>query len=307
MVGMVFFLICVANYAVWRHVLIPGMGDVNILTQLGYAIMSFMYGSCVAMLVWCYIRTVLDSPGEVPAAWYPFEDESQRQYLQHDDGYRKSVLEGYEQALEQATPTDGSKFQLAYMYATRPRWCKKCRKWKPPRSHHCSMMNECVLRMDHYCVWMVNTIGMLNYKSFVLFLMWACIACIMSAVLLFKPCVAFVTSTSSILPVWPLLISFMSFVFTASFSLALIGFIVMHWNLIAKNMTTIEAYEKVPITPWPHDKGGWRENFFDVFGRDPYGWCLPILSPKERQRLLEESLHAPANSLPLYPPTTAHV
>eukprot|EP00889_Picochlorum_renovo_P008030 jgi/Picre1/35060/NNA_002525.t1 len=77
MVGMVFFLICVANYAVWRHVLIPGMGDVNILTQLGYAIMSFMYGSCVAMLVWCYIRTVLDSPGEVPAAWYPFEDESQ--------------------------------------------------------------------------------------------------------------------------------------------------------------------------------------------------------------------------------------
>lgn len=127
MVGMVFFLISVANYAVWRHVLIPGMSDVNILTELGYGMVSLAYGLCVAMLVWCYLRTVLDSPGEVPPAWYPFHDESQRQYLQHDDGYRKSVLEGYEQALEQATPTDESKFQLAYMYATRPRWCKKCR------------------------------------------------------------------------------------------------------------------------------------------------------------------------------------
>lgn len=29
--------------------------------------------------------------------------------------------------------------------------CKKCIKPKPPRTHHCSICNKCVLKMDHHC------------------------------------------------------------------------------------------------------------------------------------------------------------
>lgn len=29
--------------------------------------------------------------------------------------------------------------------------CKKCMKPKPPRTHHCSVCNSCVLKMDHHC------------------------------------------------------------------------------------------------------------------------------------------------------------
>ena len=29
--------------------------------------------------------------------------------------------------------------------------CKKCFKPKPPRTHHCSICNTCVLKMDHHC------------------------------------------------------------------------------------------------------------------------------------------------------------
>lgn len=29
--------------------------------------------------------------------------------------------------------------------------CKKCIKPKPPRTHHCSVCNICVLKMDHHC------------------------------------------------------------------------------------------------------------------------------------------------------------
>ena len=29
--------------------------------------------------------------------------------------------------------------------------CKKCISPKPPRSHHCSVCNKCVLKMDHHC------------------------------------------------------------------------------------------------------------------------------------------------------------
>ena len=34
----------------------------------------------------------------------------------------------------------------------RPRYCRKCQAWKPPRAHHDSMSGRCVLRMDHYCM-----------------------------------------------------------------------------------------------------------------------------------------------------------
>ena len=47
----------------------------------------------------------------------------------------------------------------------RPRYCKHCQAWKPERSHHCSVLGRCILRMDHYCIWLVNTVGLLNYKA----------------------------------------------------------------------------------------------------------------------------------------------
>lgn len=70
-------------------------------------------------------------------------------------------------------------YVLSLAAMERPRWCRKCKAWKPPRAHHCSMTRRCVLKMDHYCVWVGNTIGLLNYKYFVLFLFWAFIGCVM--------------------------------------------------------------------------------------------------------------------------------
>lgn len=29
--------------------------------------------------------------------------------------------------------------------------CKKCISPKPPRAHHCSVCNKCILKMDHHC------------------------------------------------------------------------------------------------------------------------------------------------------------
>lgn len=35
--------------------------------------------------------------------------------------------------------------------------------------------------MDHYCVWVINTVGLLNYKAFMLFLIYTFLASLMAA------------------------------------------------------------------------------------------------------------------------------
>ncbi|XP_033210094.1 palmitoyltransferase ZDHHC16 isoform X2 [Belonocnema kinseyi] len=44
--------------------------------------------------------------------------------------------------------------------------CKKCIKPKPPRTHHCSVCNKCVLKMDHHCPWLNNCVGHNNHRYF---------------------------------------------------------------------------------------------------------------------------------------------
>lgn len=51
-----------------------------------------------------------------------------------------------------------------------------------------------------------------------------------------------------------------------AFAAAVGGFLLMHYQLLAANCTTIEMYEKDRIHPWPYNKG-FRRNFEEVFGR----------------------------------------
>ncbi|XP_059892458.1 palmitoyltransferase ZDHHC16B isoform X1 [Gadus macrocephalus] len=62
--------------------------------------------------------------------------------------------------------------------------CKKCIVPKPARTHHCSICNTCILKMDHHCPWLNNCVGHLNHRyfySFCLYMMLACIYCSVSS------------------------------------------------------------------------------------------------------------------------------
>ncbi|XP_077544118.1 palmitoyltransferase ZDHHC16 [Haemaphysalis longicornis] len=47
--------------------------------------------------------------------------------------------------------------------------CKKCIAPKPPRTHHCSICNRCILKMDHHCPWLNNCIGHFTHRYFFMF------------------------------------------------------------------------------------------------------------------------------------------
>jgi palmitoyltransferase len=45
--------------------------------------------------------------------------------------------------------------------------------------------------MDHYCIWVVNTVGLLNYKYFVQFMAYTFLACLVALVVLIHPMIEF--------------------------------------------------------------------------------------------------------------------
>lgn len=52
------------------------------------------------------------------------------------------------------------------------KFCIKCNKYKPERTHHCRKCDKCVLKMDHHCPWTNNCIGFKNFPHFIKFLVW---------------------------------------------------------------------------------------------------------------------------------------
>ncbi|KAH8114409.1 zf-DHHC-domain-containing protein [Phellopilus nigrolimitatus] len=120
------------------------------------------------------------------------------------------------------------------------KWCKKCWAPKPERTHHCSVCQRCVLKMDHHCPWLAQKcVGHWIYTAFLHFLLCitllAAYVCILSGRIVY---VAFVN---------PFLVSertalhalFLS-VYGAIFSLVVGSFLLWHIYLVSTNQTTIE-------------------------------------------------------------------
>ncbi|CAK7265176.1 Palmitoyltransferase pfa5 [Sporothrix epigloea] len=59
----------------------------------------------------------------------------------------------------------------------RPVWCMPCGTWKPDRAHHCSEINRCVYKMDHYCPWVGGIVSETTFKYFLQFTTYATIVC----------------------------------------------------------------------------------------------------------------------------------
>lgn len=154
-----------------------------------------------------------------------------------------------------------------------PTFCQHCQTAKPPRTHHCSLCEKCVLRMDHHCPWINNCVGYYNYKHFVLFLVYTVLSALQALTLLAGRiffCPVPINSTETIM------LSITSFV-VVLVSLTVTCLLAHHIQLISKNETTIEfqsRYFSRRRRPHPYDLGV-INNLYLVLGPSLLLWFYP--------------------------------
>ena len=111
------------------------------------------------LLAWSYLAVALTDPGRVPRIW-PWDPKQPDPRPDAD----LSLLEHASVSTPLTTRVRGLERKLD----GRTRFCKKCRLYKPDRTHHCKKLGRCVLEMDHWCPWVRNTVGYRNRKYFFL-------------------------------------------------------------------------------------------------------------------------------------------
>ncbi|XP_024964104.1 probable protein S-acyltransferase 12 [Cynara cardunculus var. scolymus] len=227
----------------------------------------------LVLLAWSYIMVVSQNPGSVPENWKPTSEENL------EAGISTSLSDYMVLDNSASTSLDVPESRQALSY------CRFCRNGKPPRCHHCSVCQRCVLKMDHHCVWVVNCVGARNYKFFLLFLLYTFLETTMDTIVLlpsflkfFKEAKGHSNSPSD------LALTFLAFVLNLAFALSLLCFIIMHASLLSSNTTSVEVYEKKGIVRWKYDLG-WKQNFEQVFGRRKALWLFPLFAKEDLENI----------------------
>jgi len=131
----------------WRR---PGPVDRDARWRGLVEVVVFHY--LTAMLLICYVRSILMHPGDIP------ENDPQWEYQPQDGRCSPNWVP---MGLQEMKRT-GLR-----------RHCKWCGKYKPDRCHHCRVCKTCILKMDHHCPWIYNCVGFANYKFFFLLLLYS--------------------------------------------------------------------------------------------------------------------------------------
>ncbi|KAB1998811.1 hypothetical protein ERO13_D12G104800v2 [Gossypium hirsutum] len=266
-VGVTYYAVVFTNYG-------PALFDGGLHSFIAVVVL-ILFHFLLVMLLWSYLTVVLTDSGTVPPNWKPASDEERGEV----DPLNESEFDGLQPDLS----------------SQRIRYCWKCNQFKPPRCHHCSVCGRCVLKMDHHCVWVVNCVGALNYKYFLLFLFYTFLETSLVTLALFSHFLAFFSDEEIPGTTATLATTFLSFVLNLAFALSVFGFLIMHVSLVSANTTTIEAYEKKTTPKWRYDLGR-KKNFEQVFGTDKRYWFIPAYSDEDLRRIPAlQGLEFPSN------------
>ncbi|XP_039007361.1 probable protein S-acyltransferase 14 [Hibiscus syriacus] len=264
-IGVTYYSVVIAHYG--RSLFLGGFETYFSVVAL------ILFHSLLVMVMWCYSSVVVTDPGGVPPNWRPLTDEEKGDADPLvASGYGSAELD----SMQLVMPSDFMSVDI--------RFCHKCKQFKPPRTHHCSVCRRCILKMDHHCVWVVNCVGAFNYKYFLLFLFYTFLETTLVSLLLLRVFMEFFNDGEIDETPVSLVATFITFVLNLAFALSILGFLIMHIALVGGNTTTIEAYENKTSPKWRYDLG-WKNNFQQVFGLEKKFWFIPVYSEEDLRRM----------------------
>lgn len=135
------------------------------------------------MILYYYVAVIFQSPGvalQTPARgdWKAMESQGGvlgwNAKLDEAAERNRVALYGCRTA---SSPQQSETSEQQYYPSTNFSYCDKCKIWRPPRCHHCSTCNRCILQMDHHCPWVNNCIGYNNRRTFFMAVTYLVIGC----------------------------------------------------------------------------------------------------------------------------------
>ena len=141
--------------------------DGRIMTHAGF-LHQTAFALIAGMAIWSHFQAMTTNPGAVPPDAQP-------------------LPENHSQCMPANTNNESTTTP-----STNLRLCRRCKAYKPPRAHHCSICKRCVIKMDHHCPWVNNCVGIGNHKYFLLFVFYTFVSCLYSMILVivrFSSCV----------------------------------------------------------------------------------------------------------------------
>ncbi|KAI9497693.1 DHHC palmitoyltransferase-domain-containing protein, partial [Zychaea mexicana] len=247
-------LIATIAYSSQAFIFLPAMGWWSIKAAKSLIPFNLL----VLMIYYNYYLACTTDPGPVPQGWEPPYSTLQPQ--------------------EGLSATDTG--------ITGPRYCKSCKVYKPPRTHHCRYCRRCVLKMDHHCPWIANCVGHDNYPHFIRFILFVDIACsyalgllvwrvrsIMNDIRHFRP-----TTTEIVFLVLNFILAFV-----VLFCVGILS--IYHMYCMSRNQSSVESWERSKVNTlikrgkilpikYPFDVGFYR-NICSVLGNNPLTWLWP--------------------------------
>lgn len=271
-----------------------GPSDLSPWEWLSFLFLMLFLNGIMVLVYWMYYLSSTVGPGAVPQNYVP------------DAVSRNAVVPSSEDSLSRKNLLNSSSLVVQRKRSSNKlyRYCKKCRLYKPPRSHHCSACGTCVLRMDHHCPWIGSCVGFFNHGHFFRFILWTCAASYsFMTVCIYK--FAVMLEVYELIPLsdengrWQLfqvMINLFNIVLLAIIGVALTVMAVQHFLGFIKNMTLIERLEMDEVASrieylkkrrdplavslmsrkiYPYDLGPWRNLAAFMGSTYFFRWILP--------------------------------
>lgn len=228
--------------------ILPTIDKANLVPA--YAI---IFNALWLMTFWCWATVHLSDPGTITDEW--------RDFVKNAQGL--DVIVSRQEWQPGKVTTN-----------------KKSNDIRPERAHFCSTMKKDVLRMDHFCPWTGNCVGIGNHKHFLLLGIYGALAGLLGLGTALPDLLGCSTGYAENAYIWQSVSAvdrgfFLAFGFFAALTaLMLTGLVTAHFPLACQNMTTIE--ELYTNMPNPYDQQNVYGNLQQTFGAFGWDWFLPV-------------------------------